>query len=91
MKLIYLYLRNIFIGIVQLISIIFFGATDECLSSRLGKTQRGDYGVALVIIASPLRVLVDYLFYFRDGKHHCLQHIEDNKGDSAIFANLKDD
>lgn len=80
------YIRNLFMALNQTVSAIFLGDEDECVSSRLGKNQRGDNGDFWKWFTFPLRLLVDLGFYLRDGPNHCLQNIEEDRGDNAVFA-----
>lgn len=80
------YFLNLLIAIDQLFSAIAFGDPDETISSRLGKTQRGDFGPVWFAVWWPLRLLVDLIFFPFDGWGHCRKSIEEDEGDEAILG-----
>jgi hypothetical protein len=79
------YLLNVLIAIDQLINAILFGDPDETISSRLGKTQRGDHGPTWKRIWMPLRLTVDGLFYLVGDPNHCIRSIEKDEGQNAVL------
>ncbi len=79
------YTLNILIAIDQLLNAILFGDPDETISSRLGKTQRGDHGPIWSTFWMPLRFFVDLLFFPFDGWGHCRKSIEEDEGDQSLY------
>ncbi|SNZ20959.1 hypothetical protein [Cohaesibacter gelatinilyticus] len=79
------YILNILIAIDQLFSAIAFGDPDETISSRLGKSQRGDHGPFWKHVWWPVRLTVDGLFYLVGEPNHCIRSIEKDEGQNAIL------
>lgn len=80
------YLLNILIAVDQLASALLGGDPDETISSRLGKAQRGDYGVTQSYLWLPLVWVVDLIFWPVDGWSHCRRRIEEDEGARALTA-----
>lgn len=79
-----LYLLNVLVSLDQLASAILGGDPDETISSRLGKSQRGDYGGAQRMLWMPVAVMVDLIFLKLDGPDHCRRMIEEDEGERAL-------
>lgn len=79
------YCLNVLIAIDQLINAILLGDPDETISSRLGKTQRGDHGPFWRRFWWPLRLTVDGLFYLVGEPNHCIRSIEKDEGQNAVL------
>lgn len=79
-----LYLLNVLVALDQLVSAILGGDPDETISSRLGKSQRGDYGRAQRMLLMPAAMMVDLVFLKLDGPDHCRRMIEDDEGSRAV-------
>jgi hypothetical protein len=72
----YLYFRNLFIAVDQLVNTLFYGDPDETISSRLGKNYPN----------GRLTKIVNWLFRWQ--KHdegHCKGTIEHDEGDMSIL------
>ena len=80
-----LYVRNILVGIDQLVNTIIGGDPDETISSRIGKCQRGDFGRAVWYFTYLPRVFVDLVFYYFDGPNHCRNNIEEDEGKDDLL------
>ncbi len=80
------YLRNNAVALDQLGSTLTGGDEDDTISSRLGKTQRGDHGLFWLVVFFVPRLIVDLLLWPFDGWQHCLNSIENDRGNRAVFA-----
>lgn len=81
------YLSNLGRWATQTINVWTGGDPDEYFSSRLGKAQRGDFGSTAKLLTSPIRFLVDVLFWGIDGWGHCAKSIEEDEGkDELVFS-----
>ena len=92
---IYLYLlkrfvRNFFVSLDQFLNVLLLGDEDETISSRLGKSQRGDYGTKAKATLFPLAKAVDFvaLKVFKD-PDHCLTSIEEGIGGNSMLSILE--
>ena len=81
------YIRNFFVALDQFLNTLLLGDEDETISSRLGKSQRGDFGLAHKSITYPFAKMVDFvaLTIFKD-KNHCASNIEESVGSNALLA-----
>jgi hypothetical protein len=79
MKIIYRYFVNLFLAADQLVNTIVGGDPDETISSRVGKCQRGDYGLAMLVLGWILAIVVNIIFIWQ-GWDHCRRSIEDDEG-----------
>lgn len=78
---IYDYFHNLFLAVDQLINTIIGGDPDETFSSRVGKCQRGDYGLWLRILGTPVAWAINVLFVWQGWRFdHCQRCIEDDEG-----------
>ena len=68
MKTLWRYILNNLIAIDQLINVIFGGAADETLSSRLGRHRKTNK------VAEFFARIVDFIFFWE--KHHTIKSIE---------------
>ena len=84
------YIRNILISLDQTLNVITFGDEVETISSRLGKSQRGDFGKLHKALSYPLAKLVDFIAdkFFND-PNHCFTNIEENTGNDALLKIYK--
>lgn len=82
------YIKNILIAFDQLVNAILFGDPDETISSKLGKSQRGDYGTGLRILLYPFAKIVDCVFYILGDKNHCQTSIEEDEGNNDLMTTL---
>ena len=80
------YLRNVAVAVDQLGSALTFGDEDDTISSRLGKSQRGDYGRFWLWFWFLPSLIVDIVLWPFDGWQHCLRSIENDRGANAVFA-----
>lgn len=80
------YIRNLLVSLDQVLNTITFGDEDETISSRLGKSQRGDFGVTHKILSYPLAKIVDFIAFtvFSD-PDHCATNIEETVGGNALI------
>lgn len=92
---IYLYLlkrftRNFFVALDQFLNVLLLGDEDETISSRLGKSQRGDYGSKAKVTLYPFAKAVDFvaLKVFKD-VDHCANSIEDGVGANSLISIFK--
>lgn len=85
------YIRNILVMLDQALNVLTFGDEDETISSRLGKSQRGDFGPVSQSLSLPLAKLVDLiaLKVFKD-PNHCETNIEESVGKNALKALYND-
>ena len=79
------YLFNILIWIDQGLNTITGGDPDETVSSRLGKSHRGDFGQTIFLITLLPWFIVNCLFYVFDGWGHCEQSIEEDEGKQDLL------
>lgn len=81
------YIRNILVMLDQALNVITFGDEDETISSRLGKSQRGDFGPLSQSLSLPLAKFVDFiaLKVFKEA-NHCEANIEESVGKNALKA-----
>lgn len=81
------YLRNILVSLDQLVNVVTFGDEDETISSRLGKSQRGDFGPVHKAIAFPIAKAVDFLaLHIFNDVDHCATNIEENVGGKSLLS-----
>lgn len=75
------YSYNLLIALDQFGNVLIGGDPDETISSRLGKSQRGDYGPLWVTRMRPFSRIVDGFFFYVFGqKDHCKFSIEEDEG-----------
>lgn len=80
------YTRNFFVALDQFLNTLLLGDEDETISSRIGKSQRGDFGAAHKAFTYPFAKAIDFvaLTVFKD-PNHCFTNIEESVGSNAIY------
>lgn len=80
------YIFNLLVSVDELGSALTGGDPDETISSRLGKSQRGDYGPKWQRTLAPMAQMVDWVFHSLTGQvNHCAQSIEEDEGASELL------
>lgn len=79
------YFWNILIWIDQGLSTFTGGDPDETVSSRLGKSHRGDFGKTIFVLTYLPWFFVNCVFYIFDGWGHCEQSIEEDEGQNEVL------
>ena len=78
------YLLNILIWLDQGVNaIFFFGDPDETVSSNIGRVKRAYGGV--VPAWRPVMRVLDWILE-RIDKNHCIDSIEEDEGEDAVFG-----
>lgn len=77
MKILFNYILNILVAIDQFLNVLAFGATDETISSRLGRNYPN----------SSITKMVNFLFFWEI--NHCQNRIEpEDRTEDRIFKGL---
>jgi len=76
------YILNWLVGLDQWVNTWFAGDPDETISSRLGKSHRGDYGVIAIYVSLPFWLIVNTIFWILEYPlwNHCERSIEKDEG-----------